>query len=88
MSEKGNSNLEQAFNSLNAFFIREKQNHMIIYLDHRIVVRNDHFLATDDRTNRRTFRQLDFIYGPAHHLGTATVPVRNRLNRFCSATPQ
>jgi len=68
ISEKGNPDLKQTFDCLNTFLVRQEQNHMIISLDHCIVVRDNDIITTYDCTNRCTSRQFDFINGSSHNL--------------------
>ena len=88
MSEKSHSDLEQPLNLLNAALVREKQDDMVIGLDHGIMVRDNHLIAPDNRADRGTPRQLDILYSPPHDTGAGTITMCNGLDCLCSAAPQ
>ena len=54
--EEGNPNLEQAFNFLDTFFVRKKQDDVIITLYNRVMMGDNDFFTTHDCTNRGSSR--------------------------------
>jgi len=54
--DEGNPNLEKTLEVLNLAAVGHEQDDVIIGFYHRVMVRDDDLIATDDGNNRRAFR--------------------------------
>ena len=80
--------VEQLFDIFHVLAVDQEENDVILRLDHRVVMGDDHFVATHDGTNGGAGWQLDLRQWPAHHPRIGRIAVRYRLNGFCRAAPQ
>ena len=68
LSEKRHTDLKQFFYLRCLFLILQEQDQMIIRFDHDVMVRHQHFITSDDGTERRAFRKFYLVESPTDHL--------------------
>src|SRR3546814_2197534 len=62
------ADLEKLFDIVDFLLVDDEQDHMVLGLDHGIVMRNDDVVASHDGADRGAGRQLDFLEATADDL--------------------
>ena len=79
---------EELFNFPHPGFVYQEQDHVIIWLHPQMVMGDQYFVMTDNRTDGRALGQVDFIKPSANYLGGFVVPVGNGFDGLSSAPAQ
>ena len=67
-------------------FIDQEQNNMILGFNHRIVMRNNNFVATNNCPDGAASGKLDILYRPPDHFRGSIITVRYSFNCLCGTT--
>src|SRR5690606_41347695 len=97
ISEEGKSDLEQLLDLPHEVLVRAEHDHVVVLLDHRVVVRHDDlapdhalvaYLVAHDGADGDAARQRDLLDGLAHHLGFLGTAMGDDLQRLGRAAAQ
>jgi hypothetical protein len=64
-SDKQCTDLEKSFHGRNLAFIRPEQDNVVVFPNHRVVMRDDNFVTPDNSRYGCSGGQVDFLDGPA-----------------------
>jgi hypothetical protein len=87
-SQKCDGHLEQPLHIDYFLFVCQKQDDVIIRLEHRVPGRKKQFIATDNGTNDRTLGKRQFPDRTADNPGRRTVTVDDQLDGLGGAPSQ
>src|SRR5512139_3253625 len=80
--------VEQALHGIDLAAIRQEHDDVVFGLDPRVMVRDDHFLATRQCDDRDAMREVQLLDAPAHDARAVLRPVHDGLQRLRRALPQ
>ena len=79
---------EKFFNLVDMSAISDEQHHMVVSLNHGVMVGHDDFVAANNTTNTRTLWKYDFFDPMTDNARTTFVTVDNSLKRFGGTASQ
>jgi hypothetical protein len=79
---------EKFFNLIDMSAIRDEEHHMVISLNHGVMVSHDDFVTANNTANTRTLREHNFFDPMSDDSGTALVTVDDGLKRFGGTASQ
>src|SRR6185295_8036957 len=71
------ADLEQPFHFVDLPPVGDEQDHVVVGLYFRVVMRHQHVVAAHDRADRGAARQLNLLDEPAYHAGLPRLAVRD-----------